>query len=284
MKASSSSRLIVAILVVAALAIGFWMLLLGPKREEASELSSEAGQLQVALTEAQAKATEAAAARQEFPADYRQLVVLGQAVPGGDETSSLLVELSTVAEATKVRFDSVQLEAASGGSTAASAPAPAPVAPAPGSPSGAVPASATVPPTEAAASLLPLGAAVGPAGLGVMPYSLTFSGSFFQIANFIKGIDSMVHTKTESKILVDGRLVTLDGFSLTTEPESSALKATFAVTTYVTPPTQGVTAGATAGAPAPVSSPAGASAAATGSASATSSSSSTPTSEAVSAK
>lgn len=255
---NSSNRLIISILVVAALAIGFWMLLLGPKREEANELSSEAGQLQVALSEAQSKAAEAEAARQAFPSDYRQLVVLGQAVPAGDETSSLLVELNAVAEKAQVKFDSIQMESAEGSAAAAAAPAPAPV-PAPTSSSpGAVPASSTIPPTEAAASLLPLGASIGTAGLGVMPYGLTFSGNFFQIANFVKGIDSLVHTRTKSEIGVDGRLVTLDGFSLIAEPESSDLKATFSVTTYVTPPTQGVTAGATFSAPAPVTTPAGA--------------------------
>ncbi len=278
---SSSNRLIASILVVTALAIGFWMLALGPKREEADKLSSQAGQLQVTLSEAESKAAEATAARQEFPADYRRLVVLGQAVPAGDETSSLLVQLASTAAHAGVNFDSIQLEG-SGETTAA---APAPEAPATPSPTGAVPTASTVPPTEAAASLLPLGASIGTAGLGVMPYSLTFGGNFFQIADFIKGIDSLVHTGSKSNIGVDGRLVTLDGFALNPEGEeeatgpqkSSALKATFSVTTYVTPPSQGITAGATASAPAPVTSAAGASATATESASATESSASSET-------
>lgn len=265
---ATSNRLIVSILVIAALAIGFWMLLLGPKREESSELSAEAGTLQVALSEAQTKATQAAAAQREFPSDYRQLVMLGQAVPAGDETSSLLVEMNTIATATGVRFDSIQLE--SSGESAE--PAPAATAPAPAAPataSGAVPASATVPPTEAAASLLPLGASIGAAGLGVMPYSLKFSGNFFQIADFIEGIDSLVDSGDGSKVGVDGRLVTLNGFALNAEAESSALQASFAVTTYVTPPTQGLTAGATTAAPAPVTTPAGANEAGTTSSSET---------------
>jgi Tfp pilus assembly protein PilO len=273
---SSSNRLIVSILVVTALAIGFWMLALGPKRKEADELSSQAGQLQITLSEAESKAAEATAARQEFPADYRRLVVLGQAAPAGDETSSLLVELASTAAHAGVNFDSIQLEG-SGEATAAAVPAPAPEAPVTPSPTGAVPTAATVPPTEAAASLLPLGASIGTAGLGVMPYSLTFSGNFFQIADFIKDIDSFVHTGAKSNIGVDGRLVTLNGFALNAEgeeeeeeeeegtgaQESSALKATFSVTTYVTPPSQGITAGATASAPAPVASATGASATAT---------------------
>jgi Tfp pilus assembly protein PilO len=279
---SSSNRLIVSILLVAALAIGFWMLALGPKREEAGELSGQVEQLQTTLVEAQSKAAEAATARHSFPADYRQLVVLGQAVPAGDETSSLLVELSTIAGAAGVRFDEIQLES-SGETSAAPVPAPVPTAPpAAGSTTG-VPASSTVPPTEAAASLLPLGAAIGTAGLGVMPYHLTFSGNFFQIADFIRGIDSLVRTGS-SNVAVDGRLVTLSGFALNTEKEESEgeqkpadyLKATFAVNTYITPPTQGITAGATAVAPVPITTPAGAGAAATESTSSSSSPTASP--------
>lgn len=279
---NSSNRLIVSILVVAAFAIGFWMLALGPKREEASELSGQAEQIQTALAEAQNKAAEAATARHAFPADYHQLVVLGQAVPTGDETSSLLVELNTIAGAAGVRFDEIQLEGSGEPSAATAATPEASAAPSTGVP-GAVPAAATTPPTEAAASLLPLGATIGTAGLAVMPYHLTFGGGFFQIANFIKGIDSLVHTD-DSSVAVDGRLVTLSGFALNTEEEESEgeqkpshfLKATFAVTTYVTPPTQGITAGATPSAPAPITTPAGASETATQAASTEPSSTASP--------
>lgn len=274
---NSSNRLIVSILVVAALAVGFWMLSLGPKREEASELSGQAEQLQTALAEAQSKAAQAATARRAFPTDYHQLVVLGQAVPAGDETSSLLVELNTIAGVAGVRFDEIQLE-----STGEAAAAPVPETTSTGAP-GAVAATSTVPPTEAAASLLPLGAGIGTAGLAVMPYHLTFGGNFFQIANFIRGIDSLVHTGNSS-VAVDGRLVTLSGFALNTEEEesdgeqtpSNFLKATFAVTTYVTPPSQGITAGATASAPAPIATPAGATETATQAASTEPSSTASP--------
>ena len=57
---------------------------------------------------------------------------------------------------------------------------------------------------------MPLGATVGPAGLAVMPYSLTFTGNFFEVANFIDKIDSQVHTG-EASVEVEGRLMTIDG-------------------------------------------------------------------------
>lgn len=251
----SSNRLIVSILAVVALAVAFWMLALGPKREEADKLGTEVEQLQVSLAEAQSKVTEAAAAKREFPADYRQLVVLGKAVPEGDETSSLFVELNHIADRSRIKFETIQLSGS--GESAETPPSAEPAAettppaepgtPAASSPSsGAVPAAATIPPTEAAASVLPLGATIGTAGLGVMPYSLNFSGDFFAVADFIADIDSLVDTSGE-KVAVDGRLITLDGFALNADPERGFphLNANFAVTTYLTPPTQGVTAGAT---------------------------------------
>jgi hypothetical protein len=114
---------------------------------------------------------------------------------------------------------------------------------------GGAPVSAT----EAAAALLPLGAEIGPAGLGVMPYTLTFTGDFFELADFIKGLDSQVKTSGE-KVTVDGRLLTIDGFSLEADPKQGfpTLQATFAVTTYLTPPGEGVTGGAGPGSPAGV--------------------------------
>jgi Tfp pilus assembly protein PilO len=243
-----SNRLIVSILVVVALAVAFWVLALSPKRQEAGELAEQLSTLHISVAESQSKAAEAVSAKRAFPTDYQQLVVLGQAVPPSDETSSLLVELNQIAHSSKVKLDSIQLGTGSGegeGTPAATTTTPAPAV---GS-SSSVSAAASIPPTEVAASLLPLGATIGPAGLAVMPYDLAFSGSFFHVADFIKGIDSLVHTG--KNISVDGRLVTINGFALNEETNLGfpQLNATFSVNTYLVPPGQGVTAGATAAAP-----------------------------------
>lgn len=241
MKLSSTNRAIVAMLAVAVLAIAFWMLLLGPKREEASKLGAQVEKLQASLSQHRAEAATALEAREEFPVAYQHLVVLGKAVPGDDDTASLLVQLNRIANGADVTFRNLTLEA-EGGAEAAPAPAPAPAPEG----SAATPASSVASPTEVAASTLPLGAAIGPAGLAVMPYTLTFDGEFFEIADFVKGLDSLVETENE-KVSVDGRLFTINGFSLEPAPNSGfpALQATFSVTTYLTPPAQGVTAGAT---------------------------------------
>lgn len=238
---SSSSKTIVGMLVVAGLAIAFWMLLLSPKREEAAKLGTQVEAVEISLAQHEAEATAGEEARKQFPVDYQTLVVLGKAVPANDETASLLVQLNGIARRAHVRFDDLALSA-EGGGEAGETPAPA-------APSGGAPVSAT----EATASLLPLGATVGPAGLAVMPYSLTFEGSFFQIADFIQGLDAMVKTSGE-EVNVDGRLITIGGFTLSAgEASTSSLTAAFNVTTYLTPPEQGLTAGASPASPAELS-------------------------------
>jgi Tfp pilus assembly protein PilO len=115
----------------------------------------------------------------------------------------------------------------------------------------------TAPATEATAATLPIGATVGPAGLPVMPYDLSFSGGFFEVADFLADLDELVDAgSTEAH--VHGRLLTVDGFSLAPvedtaggSPTDPVLNVSLAVTTYVTPAEQGLVAGATPGAPAP---------------------------------
>jgi Tfp pilus assembly protein PilO len=237
----SSYIAIIAIAAIAGLAIAFWLLAIGPKREEASRLGAQVQEAKTSLAAHRTEVTQALEARRGFPVDYRQLVVLGKAVPGGDETASLLVQLDQIARRAGVEFDNFNLATVKGGGEGP-----------PAAEEGGGGAPEPVSPTEAAASLLPLGASIGPAGLGVMPYTLSFEGSFFQIADFIRGLDSLVKTKS-SQVSVDGRLVTIDGFSLAPAEDggSTYLEASFEVTTYLTPPEQGVTAGATPAAPAP---------------------------------
>lgn len=238
MKGGRSTNLtIVAMLAIVALAGGFWMEVLSPKREDAKKLSAQVEEVKASLEQHRAEAAQAVEARKEFPLAYQQLVVLGKAVPGSDDTASLLVQLNQIAKRAKVKFSTFQLSGGSGRGEAAPEPE-----------LGTEPVS----PTEAAASLLPLGATIGPAGLGVMPYELTFSGSFFHLADFIRGLDSLVKTN-KGQVKVDGRLLTINSFSLAPDPGKGfpALQASFSVTTYLTPPEQGVTGGATPSAPEP---------------------------------
>ena len=239
-KLSSPKNAVVAgVLAVLLVAGAFWVLAISPKREEVSKLESQIEAAKGSLAQHQAEITTAEQARSDFPAEYERLVVLGKAVPGGDETASLLVQLNHIADHAHVRFSTLTLSSEGGGESSEGSTPPAS--------SSGEPAS----PTEVAAATLPLGASVGPAGLAVMPYELNFTGSFFHVADFIHGLDKLVETENE-KVTVDGRLTTINGFSLQAAPKAGfpTLEATFSVTTYLTPPGQGLTAGATPGSPA----------------------------------
>lgn len=238
---SSSNRIIVAMLAVVALAVAFWMLLLSPKKEEVSKLDKQVAKQEEQLSAHRAEVQQGLAAQKGFPRAYRDLVVLGKAAPADDDTASLIVQLSRIARDSGVRFETFVLAAAGEGEAPEAVPPPEPGQP-----------SSFVPPTEVAASTMPIGASIGPAGLAVMPYTLTFKGSFFHVADFIHGLDALVESNNE-QVEVTGRLVTISSFTLAedTNKKFPALEANFTVTTFLVPPEQGVTGGATPSSPEP---------------------------------
>lgn len=239
---SANNRIIVAMLAVAALAVAFWMLLLSPKKEEVSKLEKQVAQQEQSLSQHRSEVQQGLQAEHRFPQEYQQLVVLGKAAPAEDDTASLLVQLNQIADRSHVRFQTFTLEGEAGGESAEEPEAPSPEGSAASFPS----------PTEVAASELPLGASIGPAGLAVMPYNLTFNGSFFRLSEFIHGLDSLVKTKN-SEVQVTGRLITISGFNLKADSTIGFpfLEAEFTVTTFLVPPEQGVTGGASPTSPEP---------------------------------
>ncbi len=283
----ASERAIVFGVVLAALAIGFYVLVLGPQRDKASELSKQVDDLHASISREQQVADFAEQARREFPRYYGRLVVLGKAVPEQADTASMLVQLNSISSRSQVAFQGISLSqgsdsAGTGTSSSSSATTTpptsssttptTPAAPASTGTSGAAPSttasgtsgsaapvSATpAPATEASAATLPIGAVVGPGGLPTLPYDLTFRGTFFDISNFIGGIDGLVTPQDGgTQVSSDGRLFTVNGFALNGGAPGSSpkLDANFLVTTYVTPEEQGLTAGATPSGPAAPSAP-----------------------------
>ena len=226
----STNGIVVAMLLIAVAGVLFWMLAVSPKREEAAKLDKQIVKLESSLTLHEEEVLQGEEAKAEYPAAYQKLIVLGKAAPGEDDTASLIVQINRIAEHSKIAFVDIELE---------------------GNPSEEEAASVEgASPTEASAALLPLGAAIGPEGLAVMPYKVNFQGNYFELAKFIGGVDALVRTRNED-VHVNGRLITLDGFSLQESPEGKLpqLEGSFLITTFVTPPDQGVPAGSTAESP-----------------------------------
>jgi hypothetical protein len=280
------------------LVAAFWLLILSPKRDRASELETKVDELSASVEEQEQIAAYAEEAKDDFDTNYRRVVVLGKAVPEDSDTPSLLVQVQHLADLADVDFRKFELHAASGSSTPpppaaeteadtstassesgttssgdtsssststssttssetsstvpggqddASSPAPA---------TATASSAAPAPATEASAASVPIGAVVGPAGLPTMPYAMSFNGGFFEVASFLDRLDSLVHSRS-SQVAVEGRLLTIDGFTLSPDPVKGfpALSASLAITTYVTPASQGLTAGATPTGPAPATAP-----------------------------
>jgi Tfp pilus assembly protein PilO len=251
MKASDRAILF-AVAGVALIAV-FWLLVLSPKRAEVSDLGAHVSELRASVSAAEQEAATAEQAKSDYAANYHNLVVLGKAVPSEEDTSSLLVQIQALAARSGIGFDALNLSDSSDQAAPPTAASQTTADPSASDSTGsgeAVPAEqpTTVPATEAAAATLPLGATVGSAGLPVMPYDLTFNGDFFQVADFIQGLNKLVRTQSAG-IGVDGRLLTIDGFSLGPDEQKPLphLVASLHVTSYVAPGDQ---AGSPAAAPA----------------------------------
>ncbi|HET9120298.1 MAG TPA: hypothetical protein VFN72_07165 [Solirubrobacterales bacterium] len=280
----ANERLIIVGVAVVALAVGFYLLVLGPKRDQASELNSQVDKLNASITAAQQQVTYGEQAKADFGKYYARMVVLGKAVPGQSDTASLLVQLNSLSDQSQTNFRAIALNqgAAAGGSetgTATSPTSPAGGAAAAstastgsttstgsstatsstgGSSSGtttSTAAPAPAPATEASAASLPIGSVVGPAGLPTLPYSLSLQGSYFDVSNFIGKIDDLVKpVSSGTQLAPDGRLLTINGFGLEVAGggPSPNLKVNLVVTAYSTGD-QGLTLGASPSAPAPAS-------------------------------
>ncbi|HEY7122001.1 MAG TPA: hypothetical protein VH329_05525 [Solirubrobacterales bacterium] len=269
----ASDKAVVFGVLVAGLAVAFYLMVIGPKRDKVGELNDQVTQLQEQITQDQQVVSFGQQARADFPKYYGRLVVLGKAVPQQADTASMLVQLSSVSSKAKVDFRSIALNsqgaAAGEGTSTTPPPTPPTTSTTPSTSGGAVSAAnntaatvsnapgsdaTLVPATESSAAAQPIGASVGSAGLPTLPYTVDLHGNFFDVANFIGGIDDLVTPKQGGdEVSPDGRLVTIDGFALQggLPGANPKLNATFALTTYVAPATQGLTAGASPSAPAP---------------------------------
>jgi hypothetical protein len=208
-----------------AVVIAPYLLVVSPKRSQAAKLQNQISGAQSKLATLQSQAASAQAARTSFGKSYTALVRLGEAVPTDDNTPSLIYQLQAAASATHVDFQGLTYNAgsSSGGS------------PPPSSPSAA----------QASTASLPPGATVGPAGFPIEPFTFTFQGNFFHLADFLGRLQRFV-VMGGRQLSVSGRLMTLNAISLA--PSSSSfpqVTATISATTYLLPSSQGLLNGAT---------------------------------------
>lgn len=226
---SARDRIILVIVGVLALVVGSWMLVLQPKRSEASKLSKQIGAAQSQLASVRSELAQRQAARRAFSREYAKLVRLGEAVPTDDNVPSLIYQLQGAASSAHVDFRGLQLNPAS----STSSPPP--------------PTSSSA--SQATTATLPPGAAVGPAGFPIEPFTFTFQGNFFHLASFFHRLQQFV-VSTNKKVSISGRLMTLNAISLNAGPLGfPQITATVGATTYLVPSNEGLLNGATPAGP-----------------------------------
>lgn len=237
---TTRDRLVIMI-VAGLVAVGaIWMLVIQPKRDESNALAGQVAAAQKQLDTARSLTATAAADRAAFASNYEAVAKLGEAVPSDDNTPSLLYQLQDAAHRAGVSFESLVLNAASSTSTPASTTSSS-------NTSSSATGSST---SQAVTATLPPGAAVGPAGLPTVPFTFTFRGNFFHLANFFDRLERFV-VATNRSVSVSGRLMSLNAISIA--PASSGfpqMTATISATTYLVPADQGLTGGATSAGPA----------------------------------
>jgi type II secretory pathway pseudopilin PulG len=240
---TARDRTVLIVVCLVAAIVGPWLLVIQPKRDQAGKLQTQVNAEQTQLDSARALVASATAARAAFAASYTTLVRLGEAVPTDDNTPSLIYQLQAAAKAARVDFQALTYNAGAG---AGPAPAPAPAA----SSSASTPPAAGSAAAQAAAAPLPPGATIGPAGFPIEPFTFTFQGNFFHLADFLGRLQRFVVVNNQ-RVSVSGRLMTLNSINL--GPGGSGfpqINATISATTYLLPSAQGLLNGATPAGPA----------------------------------
>jgi Tfp pilus assembly protein PilO len=221
-------RIVVMVVLAVAAVVAGWMLVVSPKRSEASSLSSQIASEQSQLDSVRSQVDAGLAAQKAFAGQYAQLARLGEAVPPTDDIPSLIVQVQSAAQAAHVGFRGLQLTPGSSSSPAT-----------PSTSSGSSGSSSST--GAAPAAPLPPGAAVGPAGLPTENFTFTLSGSFFSLANFFNRLNNFVISRN-SQLLISGRLMTINAINLSPGAAgSSRLSASVSATTYIVPSTQAPT-------------------------------------------
>jgi hypothetical protein len=258
-----TDRTILFALPLIALAIGFYLLVLSPKQKEAGELQDKIDSLNSEITLAESEISTAESARAAFSKNYADIVKLGTAVPEDDDQATLISDLNEMGANNDLDFQSFQISDDAAATEAPTTPAPTETSSSTDtttetSSTTTTDATTTAAATETAAATLPIGAAVGPAGLPITPYTLDYTGGFFDMAGLFADLDDRVKVSDDGgNPVAHGRLMTVDGFAMSADPVKGfpSVAAQIAVTTYMVPADQGIAAGATPAGPAPVGSP-----------------------------
>ncbi len=264
-----SPRSLLGLLPVAAILGAFWFVVLAPARADVTATQVQLVQATARRDGALATVAAAEQARLRYARDYASVARLARAVPVEEDVAALVRGLDSLSRANRLDFRTIALSGA-----VAATPATPPAAPdaaggesssaegggekpAEGDAGGDAGGEAAKGGDGAAATdgavvaQAPAGAAVGSAGLLTMPFTFTVEGSYLPLQRFLKALHARGRHTTGDRVKVNGRLLTIDGFSLVAGREGlPQLSAIISATAYLEPEPGGVIVRSTAEAPA----------------------------------
>jgi hypothetical protein len=216
MTLSRTNKILLAVFVAAAVAGGYWFLVLSPQRAKAAQLQTDISAKQSALAQIQQQMAGYEKAKANYKANYARFAKLGKAVPGDDDVRSLLVQLDLASEQSHVAFNTLEVGTGLAGATAAPTTTPTPstteLAKAPG--------------------LVPIGSS----GVSALPFTLSFDGSFAGLTSFFNRLEHFVSVRNQ-KISATGRLLRIETLNLTAGAAGwPSMKAQVGAASYVIDP------------------------------------------------
>jgi hypothetical protein len=236
---TARDRMVIVIVLAVGAIVAGWLLVVSPKRSQASALGGQIASAQSQLDSARSQVAAGVQARTAFAGQYAQLARLGEAVPPSDDIPSLIYQVQSAAQAAHVSLRALQLAPSSSSSSSTSS-------------SGS---SSSTSSSGTSSSQLPPGAGVGAAGLPTDQFTFTLTGNFFNLANFFNRLQHFV-VSSNKQLLISGRLMTINAINLS--PNTGGfpqITANVSATTYIVPPTEGPTDGATPAGPGTSSTP-----------------------------
>jgi Tfp pilus assembly protein PilO len=223
------NSILLAVVALAAAIAAFYFLVLSPKREEIAKLDADIAAQETAVEQARLTLAGYEEAKASYKRNYATLARLGKAVPADDDVRSLMVQLESTADRSGVDFQKIELSSGLGGDSAPSEPTT---------------------PTEGELAAAPGTVPVAGGALSAMPFSFTFTGSYFDLSSFMARLEHFVSLNNR-RLDATGRLLRLESVSIA--PSSLGfpdMQAEINAASYLVPPVQGVEEAAPAAPPA----------------------------------
>lgn len=270
MSLTARDKKILIFLIPLVVLLGYWFLVLSPQRADVAKLDTELSTAEGDRDDAQALVSQLENSRTNYAKDYSTVVRLGKAIPSTLDMPSLLVQLESAAKGAKIDFDSItvgQREQAAAGSGATDTTTSTPASAAGGEKAQTGPGKAAESANNASqtsdnanqaagadqgsansgGSGSATGTTSGVAGLDTVPLTFTFTGSYFDLADFFHRVKRFVRVANDD-IRVRGRLMTIDTMGFTSE-NFPRVTANVTASVYLAPKSEGTTGGATSSGP-----------------------------------